>query len=114
MFAGTVRAIVFAGATIVAIAGLIGAAAGYGWPSLWLTISSIVVLVALLVERSRYRSEVADAAFEPVGPGGGEPLGSLEPRFRRTDETFIDPTTGHLMRVHLDPRTGERRYLAEG
>jgi len=37
----------------------------------------------------------------------------LEPRFRRTDERFVDPTSGHTMRVYVDPRTGERRYLAE-
>jgi hypothetical protein len=37
----------------------------------------------------------------------------MEPRFRPTDERFVDPTTGHRMRVYVDPRTGERRYLAE-
>ena len=42
-----------------------------------------------------------------------EPAGAIEPRFRPTDETFVDPTTGHQMRVHADPRTGERRYVAE-
>jgi hypothetical protein len=114
MFELTIRSVLFAGAAVVALAGLVGAAAGFGWSALWVTIGATVVLVALIVERSRYRSDAADATFEPVGPGGGEPLGALEPRFRRTDETFIDPTTGHLMRVHLDARTGERRYLAEG
>ena len=51
----------------------------------------------------------------PPGPGGGEtPGGPLEPRFRPTAEVFVDPTTGHRMRVLVDPRTGERRYVAEG
>jgi hypothetical protein len=37
----------------------------------------------------------------------------MEPRFQRTDELFADPTTSHVMRVWLDPATGERRYRAE-
>jgi hypothetical protein len=80
---------------------------------LWVVIGSAVVLVALAIERNRYRSEAAEASFDATGPGGGEPSGSLEPRFRRTDETFVDPTTGTTMRVFLDGRTGERRYVAE-
>jgi hypothetical protein len=38
----------------------------------------------------------------------------MEPRFRRTDEFFEDPTSRQRMRVWLDPVTGERRYRAEG
>jgi hypothetical protein len=38
----------------------------------------------------------------------------MEPRFRRTDERFVDPTTHIPMVVWLDPETGERRYRAEG
>jgi hypothetical protein len=26
----------------------------------------------------------------------------------------VDPTSGHRLRVYLDPATGERRYFAEG
>ncbi len=49
-----------------------------------------------------------------VGPGDGEPPdATLEPRFRPTDEVFMDPTSGRKMRVWLDPRSGERRYRAE-
>jgi hypothetical protein len=73
----------------------------------------VAIVVAVLVERQRYRSEASDQPFEPIGPGGGEPAGSLDPRFRPTDELFVDPTTQHTMRVHLDARTGERRYVAE-
>jgi hypothetical protein len=72
-----------------------------------------VILVALAIERNRYRSEAAERTFEPVGPGGGEPEGQLEPRFRRTDETFVDPTSGVAMRVFVDRSTGDRRYVAE-
>jgi hypothetical protein len=38
----------------------------------------------------------------------------MEPRFRRTDEFFEDPTSRRRMRVWLDATTGERRYRAEG
>ena len=73
----------------------------------------LVVVVA--IERQRYRSASAEVANAPSGPGGGEPRGAaLEPRFRPTTEQFIDPTTGHRMRVLVDPTTGERRYVAEG
>jgi len=72
-----------------------------------------VLVVAAVIERTRYRSEAADRANDPHGRGGGEPAGSVEPRFRPTDEVFVDPTTGARMRVLLDARTGERRYVAE-
>lgn len=71
----------------------------------------LVVIVA--IERSRYRSGAAERTNETPGPGGGEPPGSVEPRFRATGEVFIDPTTGHRMRVLVDPASGERRYVAE-
>jgi hypothetical protein len=74
----------------------------------------LIFIVAAVVERVRYRSSEAEANAERPGPGGGEPTGSpLEPRFRPTDERFVDPTTGVRMRVWLDPDAGDRRYLAE-
>jgi hypothetical protein len=99
--------------SLLVLAGLAAAGLGGGIGALWLTVTGAVIVVAVVIERQRYRSEEADRAFEPSGPGGGEPAGAIEPRFRPTDELFVDPTTGHLMRVHLDPRTGERRYAAE-
>jgi hypothetical protein len=72
----------------------------------------LVLVVA--IERQRYRSAAAEQTNASPGPGGGEPLGgSLEPRFRPTGEVFIDPTSGHRMRVVVDPANGERRYIAE-
>ncbi len=71
-----------------------------------------ILIIAALIERLRYRSLAADQAGDDHGPGGGEP-GPPEPRFRPTDERFVDPTTGVPMRVFIDPRTGERRYVAE-
>jgi hypothetical protein len=76
-------------------------------------IAGAVVLVAIAIERNRYRSEAAERSFESVGPGGGEPPGRLDSRFRSTDETFVDPTTGVTMRVFVDQGRGERRYVAE-
>ena len=72
-------------------------------------------VVAVAIERQRYRSEAAERSNGATGPGGGEPTGAaLDPRFRPTTELFFDPTTGKRMRVLVDPKTGERRYLAEG
>ena len=74
----------------------------------------LALIVAALIKRVRYRSDVAEREAAPIGPGGGEPMDALlEPRFHPTDEVFIDPTSGRKMRVWLDPRSGERRYRAE-
>ena len=73
------------------------------------------LVVAVAIERSRYRSDAAEKSNAMPGPGGGEPNeGRLDPRFRVTSEVFIDPTSGHRMRVLVDPASGERRYVAEG
>ena len=75
----------------------------------------VVLVVVVLVERQRYRSEAAEQPFEPAGPGGGEPSGTTRTALpARPPRCFVDPTTGATMRVHVDPRTGERRYVAEG
>lgn len=82
---------------------------------LWLMAVGGFLLVIPFLERARYRSEATEHGASAVGPGGGEtPDSPLEPRFRPTDEKFVDPTSGHRMRVLVDPRTGERRYVAEG
>ena len=94
------------GLVILASGGIVA-----GW---WLIIAGAVLVIALLLERTRYRSDAADRRGEPVGPAGGEPSGTrLESRFSRSEEVFADPTTGRRMRVWVDPATGERRYLAE-
>jgi hypothetical protein len=95
----------------LALIGTGNASAGSG---LWLLIVGIALIIASVIERLRYRSETADLSGASIGPGGGEPRGEqLEARFERTDEAFIDPTSGHRMRVWLDRRTGERRYRAD-
>jgi len=79
----------------------------------WVAVGGFLVL-AVALERQRYRSEAAEKVNAPAGPGGGEKRDELlEPRFRPTAEVFIDPSTGHRMRVLADPDSGERRYVAE-
>ena len=97
------------GIALIALEGGAGTISG-----LWVGGAGIVVIIAALVERIRYRSDATDRAGPPTGPAGGEPPGTrLDPRFRSSDEVFVDPTTGRRMRVWLDPSSGERRYLAE-
>jgi hypothetical protein len=112
----TTRVIVAAAATLMLVGGLLLVSTGVDGAisGLWLVIVGAVLLIALAIERNRYRSEAAEGSFEAAGPGGGEPTGALDPRFRRTDESFIDPTTGVTMRVFVDRSTGERRYVGEG
>jgi hypothetical protein len=69
---------------------------------------------AIAFERMRYRSEASEPVTQPPSRAGGDPPGTALPRgFQRTEERFLDPSTGVLMRVWFDPATGERRYLPE-
>jgi hypothetical protein len=63
-----------------------------GWQALAL---GVLVLIGTLFERWRYR--------RIEEPSNG--------RWQRTDEKFIDPSTGSPVDVLFDPRTGERRYV---
>src|SRR3954470_12011244 len=101
--------LVVAGIALIAVQGAAGTITG-----LWVGGSGIVIIVAALLERVRYRSDASDRSGDPAGPAGGEPPGTrLDARFRRSDEVFTDPTSGHRMRVWLDPSSGERRYVTE-
>jgi hypothetical protein len=96
--------------TIVGLS-LVGQQSGEG---LYPLVIGLALIVAAVIERMRYRSGEAERNASAPGPGGGEPAGtSLDPRFRPTEERFVDPTTGVRMRVWLDPVVGERRYMAE-
>ncbi len=95
------------------LGGLVAIGGGAGGPGLWSTIVGLVIIVAAVIERSRYRSDEADRTAARPGPGGGEPAGTLlDPRFTATGEIFEDPTSGRHMRVWLDRASGERRYVA--
>jgi hypothetical protein len=91
----------------------VGGPGGGLLPALYLFLPGAVLIAAVVLERTRYRSLTADRAGDGTGPGGGEP-GAPEPRFRPTGERFVDPTTSVPMRVFVDAATGERRYVPEG
>jgi hypothetical protein len=111
---GVGRGLMVVFGVLMVFAGLAAIADGGGLTGLWLAVVGMVAIVVAIVERFRYRSEVADRSGMPIGPGGGEPTGQpLEGRFRRTDEVFVDPTSDRRMRVWIDSDTGERRYRAE-
>ena len=108
MLSTTTRTIIAIVAVLMLLGGvaLIAIGSTPAVSGLWLVMLGAGTLVVLAIERNRYRSEAAEQ--------GPEPVGAMEPRFRPTDESFVDPTTGHRMRVFMDPRSGERRYMAEG
>jgi hypothetical protein len=81
-------------ATLLCICGLAIYASGAG-PAL--LIVGAIALVSVLLERS-------------YGRLVRRPLGG---NWRPTDEKFVDPESGELVVVWMDPVTGERRYVAE-
>jgi hypothetical protein len=111
---GLIRGIVFVVGALLVVGGFASLGLGelFALNGLWLVVVGGVLMIVAVLERQRYRSEHAEQANDPVGPGGGE-TDAVEPRFRPTDEVFVDPTTKRTMRVLVDPRTGERRYIAE-
>lgn len=109
-----VRGVLFVVGALLVVAGFGAIALGgeLAIGGLYAVLMGGFLMVVAVLERSRYRSEAAEAANDPAGLGGGE-TEPLEPRFRPTEEVFVDPTSGRRMRVLVDPRTGERRYVAE-
>ena len=62
-------------------------------PGWWLLINAVVVGAALVFERRGYQPRAPDpTALRPTG------------------ERFRDPTSGELVEVWEDPRTGAREY----
>jgi hypothetical protein len=114
--ASRIIVVVFCAAFIVGGAMLVVALPGQGgiFSGLVLIVMGVGGIVAIAFERMRYRSESAEPVTQPPSRAGGDPPGTALPGgFRRTDERFLDPSTGVLMRVWFDPVTGERRYLPE-
>jgi hypothetical protein len=111
------RGLILLGGFVIGLAGLglIAIDSAAIVPGLYLVVIGIVLVVATVLERERYRSAHAEQTDARPGPGGGEPLDSpLGPPFRPTAEVFEDPTTNRRMRVWLDPGSGERRYREDG
>lgn len=80
-----------------------------GLSGLWLMILGGAGLIGVAFERTRYRSEAHERSWDSVG-GAGVDEGPIDPRFRGTEERFVDPTTRRRLRVWSDASTGERRY----
>ncbi len=104
-------AVVLAGGGLLAIA---SGDSGGQVAGVILILCAVPLVIGAIYERMRYRSEAAERSRTPSGPGGEPVEEPLEPRFRSTDEVFVDPTSGSRMRVYLDPATGERRYREDG
>jgi hypothetical protein len=79
-----------AGGVLLAAIGCLPAAAGVGG---W----GLILLIGVAIERWRYK-----------------PLAERSPGsdWTATDERFVDPETGKLVRVYYHPTSGERRYVA--
>jgi hypothetical protein len=90
------RAVTF-GATALAAIGALLCLTGMPAPGVQLLGLGGVVLVGLAIERWRYRTTPRPGAdWQPTG------------------ERFIDPESGRPVDVLYDPKTGERRYRADG
>jgi hypothetical protein len=84
---------------LLLVAGAAAAAlAGCGSFALRLAIPGLALVLALLVERWRYKRVTG----EPPGPG-----------WVATGERFVDPESGALVTVYFNPASGERRYVAQ-
>jgi hypothetical protein len=110
----TIRYLAFGFGTLVFIGGVaaVGAGGDAAFSGVWAIGIGAAIMIASVLQRQRYRSEAAERSHEAPGPGGGED-GFIDSRFLPTTERFIDPVSLHVMRVFVDPRTGERRYRAE-
>jgi hypothetical protein len=69
-----------------------------GWNTLPFALAPAILLFGLLSERYVYKP------IRPEPPGSG---------WERTAEKFADPRSGQKIVVYYNPRTGERRYVAE-
>ena len=113
MLPAWIRWLAFGAGALLILGGFVAATAGVAGAGIEAILIGTVAMIAAILQRPRYRSGAAELSHEDAGPGGGEE-GLIEPRFLATNELFVDPTTRRLMRVFVDPRTGERRYRAEG
>ena len=90
------RTVVIAVGVILTCVGIGLIASGVHAPGWQALAVGVIVLIGTLFERWRYR---------PIEqPSNGH--------WQRTDEQFIDPSTGEPVQVMFDPSTGERRYVA--
>lgn len=91
------RALIGYGVLAVLVAAVLLSAGAVVQLAVYLLLNGVVVLAAILFERSRYRPTLDPSA-----------------RPERTGERFIDPVSKRLMEVRYDPRTGKREYVDVG
>jgi hypothetical protein len=78
---------------------LIGAAIAAAYRQLFaiqLLIGGLILTLGVIFEAWRYKRTL------PVPPAGSAVV---------TGERFVDPTSGELIEVYCDPRSGERSYV---
>ena len=74
-----IRVIVAVLAALIALGGLAAVSVGEVAGGLWAVALGGVGLLAVVLERSRYRSQAAEHRSESPGPGGGEPTRPAPP-----------------------------------
>ena len=64
---------------------------------LWFGLIALVVLIWLVFRKGGYKRQPLDA---PPGPD-----------WQKTEERFVDPSTGETLEVWFHPASGERAYV---
>jgi hypothetical protein len=77
---------------IGAVLGVVLAITHCPQPWLVMTLYSALGIIAILIERGRYRPALSGSHFVP------------------TDERFRDPVSGQALQVYVDQATGQRDY----
>ena len=91
-----VRLAAFVLGLVLLLGGVVASMAGC--PGIAPAVLGAVLILGLLAERYVYKP----IRTEPPGVG-----------WERTAERFIDPPSGRSVTVYFNPRSGERRYVAE-
>ncbi len=87
------------GACLILVAIVVFVLARYAWPaSLELFVFGALIVASLIFE-GRYRRNRMPSATPPWEPTG---------------ERFMDPSSGKLVQVYYNPKTGERVYRESG
>ena len=95
----TLRGWLIALGVLAVVVALLLLALGWIVPlAVYLIVTGVVLVLALVFERRGYRPEVDRE----------------HGRWQDTGERFVDPTSGHLIEVRFDPVTGRRDYVDLG
>ena len=89
------RGIAIALAAICFLGSGLAVVAGVAFLALQPLVLGVLIVVGVLFERWRYKPSVQAAGAD----------------FVATEERFIDTDTGRPVRVWVDPKSGERRYV---